>query len=392
MKFIDELNLRGKRVFMRVDFNVPLDAGLNITDDHRIRAALPSMRHVIEAGGRLVLASHLGRPGGKRVAEYSLAPVAARVGDILGRKVGFAPDCIGDVVERMAGELGDGDVMLLENLRFYPGETKNDPEFAAALARLADVYVNDAFAVSHRAHASVVGIPAMVSECGAGFLLKNEVEYFHRALEAPERPLVAILGGAKVSSKLGAVRNILPVVDVLVIVGAMANTFLKANGCDVAGSLVEDDLVPTALELMRKAGETGRKIVLPLDCVVADGLEEDAETGIVRVESVPAGKMILDIGPETVEIVSDVVSEAGTVVWNGPAGAFEIKPFRSGTMEIAHAVGASSALSIIGGGDTDAAVHMAGEAGNISYMSTGGGAFLTLLEGKKLPGFEALEG
>jgi phosphoglycerate kinase len=392
MKFIDELNLRGKRVFMRVDFNVPLDAGLNITDDHRIRAALPSMRHVIEAGGRLVLASHLGRPGGKRVAEYSLAPVAARVGDILGRKVGFAPDCIGDVVERMAGELGDGDVMLLENLRFYPGETKNDPEFAAALARLADVYVNDAFAVSHRAHASVVGIPAMVSECGAGFLLKNEVEYFHRALEAPERPLVAILGGAKVSSKLGAVRNILPVVDVLVIVGAMANTFLKASGCDVAGSLVEDDLVPTALELMRKAEETGRKIVLPLDCVVADGLEEDAETGIVRVESVPEGKMILDIGPETVEIVSDVVSEAGTVVWNGPAGAFEIKPFRSGTMEIAHAVGASSALSIIGGGDTDAAVHMAGEAGNISYMSTGGGAFLTLLEGKKLPGFEALEG
>lgn len=391
MRYIDELDMQRKKVFMRVDFNVPLDADLNITDDHRIRAALPSVRYALDAGARLVLASHLGRPGGQRVDKFSLAPVAAGLSKILEKDVRLAPDCIGAEVERMTEGLKGGEVIILENLRFYAGETENDPAFSAALARLAEVYINDAFAVSHRAHASVVGVPGLVDVCGAGFLLKNEVEYFHKALEAPERPLVAILGGAKVSSKLGAIKNIIPVVDTMIVGGAMANTFLKAAGYDVASSLVEDDLVATAGDLMKQAGDKGIKILLPIDCVVAEALKEDADVDVVRVGSVPAGKMILDVGPETVKIFSDAVLEARTVVWNGPVGAFETAPFRNGTIQLARTVGASSALSIIGGGDTDAAVRMAGEVDNVSYMSTGGGAFLTLLEGKTLPGFQALE-
>lgn len=391
MKFIEELDLKGKRVFIRVDFNVPLDENGLITDDHRIRAALPTIRYAIEAGGRIVVASHMGRPKGKRVEKFSLAPVAKRLGELLSVDVTLAPDCIGEDVEKMSLGLAEGEVLLLENLRFHKGETDNDQDFVKRLATLADVFINDAFAVSHRAHASVVGVPGLLDECGAGFLLKNEVTYFKKALESPQRPLLAILGGAKVSSKLGAIKNIIPLVDFLIIGGAMANTFLKASGNNVAASLVEDDLLEAANDIMKQAVDRGVKLMLPVDCVTATEMSEDAEATVCSVKEVSKGQMIFDIGPETERLFKGAVADAATIVWNGPVGAFELKPFSKGTINLAHAVGASSALSIIGGGDTDAAVHVAGEVDNVSYMSTGGGAFLTLLEGKKLPGFEALD-
>ncbi len=391
IRFIDELDLKARRVIMRVDFNVPLDAECRITDDNRIQAAMPTIRHALENGSRLLICSHLGRPKGKRVEKYSLAPVAARLGEILGFEVPLAPDCIGPETAGMAARVQEGRALMLENLRYHAGETANDPEFASALAGLADVYVNDAFAVSHRAHASVVGVPAVMKECGGGFLMKSEITYFNRAMREPARPMIAILGGAKVSSKLGAIENILPRVDVLIIGGAMANTFLVARGISVGRSLVESELVDVAARLMDDAAERGVKLLLPSDAVVAAEMTEGAATETVDIHSVPEDRMILDIGPATVKAYSEALEGAGTIVWNGPMGAFEIKPFSSGTMELAHAVGRSSALSIIGGGDTDLAIHMAGEKDNVSYMSTGGGAFLSLLEGKTLPGFEALE-
>ncbi|MBW1670687.1 MAG: phosphoglycerate kinase [Deltaproteobacteria bacterium] len=391
IKYIDEIPLKGQRVLMRTDFNTPLDDSGNITDDNRIKAALPSIHHAIEAGARLILCSHLGRPKGQRIEKFSLRPVARRLGELIGQEVYLAPDCIGDEVENHVSSMSDGEVQLLENLRYHQGETKNDPGFVEALAKMADVYINDAFAVSHRAHASVTGVPGIVKDCGAGFLIKQELLYFKKAMEKPARPLVAILGGAKISGKLEAINNILNRVDKLIIGGAMANTFLTAQGIDIGKSLTEKDLVDTAMALIDKARDKGIKFYLPVDCIIAKDLDKNAGTRIVPTQEIPDDWMALDIGPATVNLFSETLYNAKTIVWNGPMGAFEFDPFSHGTMALAHAVGSSQALSIVGGGDTDLAIHRAGEVENISYMSTGGGAFLNLLEGKKLPGITALE-
>ncbi|PXF56784.1 MAG: phosphoglycerate kinase [Deltaproteobacteria bacterium] len=376
---------------MRTDFNIPLDDSGNITDDNRIRAALPGIRHAIEAGARLILCSHLGRPKGQRIEKFSLRPVARRLGELIDREVSLAPDCIGDEVENQVNSMSEGEVLLLENLRYHQGETKNDPGFVEALAKMADIYINDAFAVSHRAHASVTGVPGLVKECAAGLLIKQELLYFKKAMEEPARPLVAILGGAKISGKLEAIKNILNRVDKLIVGGAMANTFLTAQGIDIGKSLTEKELVGTARALIDQAKDKGIKFYLPVDCVIAQDLDTNAETRIVPTQGIPDDWMVLDIGPATSALFSEALSNAETIVWNGPMGAFEFYPFSHGTMALAHAVGSSQALSIVGGGDTDLAVHRAGEVENISYMSTGGGAFLNLLEGKKLPGITALE-
>ncbi len=391
MKYVDEMELSGKRVFLRVDFNVPLDEECNITDDKRIKAGLPTVRYLMDHGAKVIVASHLGRPKGKPVSRYSMRPVAMRLSELLNIQVDFASDCIGEEAEKKADALQPGQVLLLENLRYHDGETANDPDFAMALASLAQAYINDAFAVSHRAHASVVGVPAQLELCGAGFLMKDEISYFEKALEDPERPLLAILGGAKVSTKLAAIENILSKVDSLIIGGAMANTFLKAKGFDMGMSLVEEDLVETAASIMQQAEERGVELLLPVDCVVARELKEGVSAEIVAVDRVPADMMVLDVGPETVELFGRAVDRAATIVWNGPMGAFETKGFEKGTMELAHRVARSSALSITGGGDTNLAILWAGETENITYMSTGGGAFLCLLEGRPLPGLEALK-
>lgn len=391
IKYLDEISLKGQRVLMRTDFNTPLDDSGNITDDNRIRASLPSIRYVREAGARLILCSHLSRPKGQRVEKFSLRPVAKRLGELIEREVPLAPDCIGDEVENQVNSMSDGEVLLLENLRYYQGEEKNDPGFAEALARMADIYINDAFAVSHRAHASVTGVPGLIKECAAGFLIKQELLYFKKAMEEPARPLVAILGGAKISGKLEAINNILKRVDKLIVGGAMANTFLAAQGIGIGKSLTEKELEGTAKALIDKAKDKGIKFYLPVDCVIAQDLDANAETRIVPTQEIPDDWMALDIGPATAGLFSEALYNAKTIVWNGPMGAFELDPFSKGTMALAHAVGSSQALSIVGGGDTDLAIHRAGEAENISYMSTGGGAFLNLLEGKKLPGITALE-
>lgn len=391
IKYIDEIPLKGQRVLMRTDFNVPLDDSGNITDDSRIRAALPSIRYALEAEARLILCSHLGRPKGQRIEKFSLRPVAGRLGELIDREVPLAPDCIGAEVENQVSSMSDGEVLLLENLRYHQGETKNDPGFAKALARMADVYINDAFAVSHRSHASVTGIPGLVKNCAAGFLVKQELLYFKKAVEGPARPLVAILGGVKISSKLGAVKNILDRVDKLIVGGAMANTFLAAQGINIGKSLAEKSLADTAGALIDRARDKGVKLYLPVDCIIARDIDANAETGTVPVQEIPDDWMALDIGPATSSLFSEALYNVKTIVWNGPMGAFELEPFSQGTMALAHAVGSSQAISIVGGGDTGLAVHRAGEAGNISYMSTGGGAFLSLLEGKELPGITALE-
>jgi phosphoglycerate kinase len=392
IKYMDEIALKGRRVLMRVDFNVPLDDSGDITDDNRIRAALPGIRFALGSGARLILCSHLGRPKGERIEKYSLRPAAKRLGELLDRDVPLAPDCIGADVEKAVDRLKDGDILLLENLRFHAGETKNDPDFAKALASLADIYINDAFAVSHRAHASVDGVTRFVKFCVAGFLLKKELAYFKKALEDPVRPLVAILGGAKVSSKLGAIENILEKVDKLIIGGAMANTFLLALGFKIGSSLIEASLVKTAGEIVKHAREKDVRLYLPVDFVIAEEMKKDAVTKIVTAQEIPPGWMALDIGPASARLFREAIDDARTIVWNGPMGAFEFDSFSMGTLALARAVGEGHALSIVGGGDTDAAIHKAKEEGNISYMSTGGGAFLELLEGKKLPGISALEG
>lgn len=391
IKYIDEIPLKGQRVLMRTDFNVPLDDSGNITDDSRIRAALPSIRYALEAEARLILCSHLGRPKGQRIEKFSLRPVAGRLGELIDREVPLAPDCIGAEVENQVSSMSDGEVLLLENLRYHQGETKNDPGFAEALARMADVYINDAFAVSHRSHASVTGIPGLVKNCAAGFLVKQELLYFKKAVEGPARPLAAILGGVKISSKLGAVKNILDRVDKLIVGGAMANTFLAAQGINIGKSLAEKSLADTAGALIDRARDKGVKLYLPVDCIIARDIDANAGTRTVPVQEIPDDWMALDIGPATSSLFSEALYNVKTIVWNGPMGAFELEPFSQGTMALAHAVGSSQAISIVGGGDTGLAVHRAGEAGNISYMSTGGGAFLSLLEGKELPGITALE-
>lgn len=391
MKSVRDLALRGKRVLLRADFNVPMD-GDHIADDIRIRTVLPTIRHIVGERGKLIICSHMGRPKGKAVAEYSLAPVARHLETLLGQRVVMAPDCIGPAVEEIVAKMAEGEIVLLENLRFHKAETDNDPGFSEQLARLADVYVNDAFACSHRAHASVVGVAERLAERGAGFLLQTEMEYFHKSMAEPVRPLVAVVGGAKVSSKLGALENMLGRVDRMVIGGAMANTFLKSMGVDVGGSKVEDDLLETARKFIDAADAKGVKLHLPVDFIVADTFSASAVTKTVTFRDIPPGWMALDIGPASVLLFKEALQDAKTIIWNGPMGAFELDPFARGTMAMCEAVASSHALSIVGGGDSNAAVKKSGEERNISYMSTGGGAFLELMEGKKLPGVAVLEG
>lgn len=390
MKSVKDLQLENRRVLIRVDFNVPMDEQGMITDDTRMREALPTLEYVRKQNGKLIICSHRGRPQGERNSEFSLAPVAAHLEKLLGCSVQMGSDCIGPEVEEQAARLGPGDVLMLENLRFYKEETENDAVFSEKLARLAEVYINDAFAVSHRAHASVAGAAELVSSRGAGFLLQKELDYFHRAMADPVRPLAAIIGGAKVSSKLGALQNMLPRVDKMIIGGAMANTFLKALGCSVGASLVEDDLLETARNLLQQAEAHGVKLFLPVDLVVAESFANDSVAKQVTCLEIPDGWMALDIGPATSIYFQEALADVRTIVWNGPMGAFEMDSFARGTMALCHAVAASHALSITGGGDSNAAVKKAGVAQNIGYMSTGGGAFLQLMEGKTLPGVEVL--
>lgn len=390
MKMIRDLQLAGKRILVRVDMNVPMDEQGVITDDIRIRMVLPTIRYVLEQQGKLILCAHMGRPKGQRVTAFSLAPVAAHLSVLIGREVRLAPDCIGEETEALVAALQPGEVLLLENLRFHKEETDNEPVFAEKLARLADVYINDAFAASHRAHASVAGVPALVAERGAGFLLQTEMDFFRKAMAEPVRPLMAIVGGAKVSSKLGALQNMLDKVDRMIIGGAMANTFLKSQGVEVGASKTEDDLLEEARQLVRMAKEKGVKLYFPVDFVVADRFAADAVVKNVTAQDIPDGWMALDIGPASTICFQEALADVRTIVWNGPMGAFEMDAFARGTMAMCQAIASSHALSVVGGGDSNAALKKSGEDKNISYMSTGGGAFLQLMEGKSLPGVDAL--
>ena len=389
---IQDLDLQGKRVLMRVDFNVPLE-GAHITDDSRIRKALPSIQHVIDSAGKLVLMSHLGRPKGQPVEKFRLAPCAKRLSELLGKEVKMAPDCMGWEVEQMVAKMQPGDVVLLENLRFHPGEEANGPCFAFALTRLGDVYVNDAFGAAHRAHASTEGVTHHLRAAG-GLLIQKEIKYLGGALASPNKPFVTILGGSKVSDKIPVIENLLDKVDAIIIGGGMAYTFLKVQGIAVGGSLVEQDMIDTARELLERADAAGVEILLPVDHVVADKFDPDGfdPSSTVKTcgQGIEEGWIGLDIGPETVKRFAARIAEAGTVVWNGPVGVFEQEPFRKGTLAVAHALAESSATSIVGGGDTASAVDMAGVEDKMSHVSTGGGASLEFLEGKDLPGISAL--
>jgi phosphoglycerate kinase len=374
-----------------VDFNVPLDDNQNITEDTRIRAVLPTINYVLDAGAVVVLASHMGRPKGERKPKYSMAPAAKRLSRFLSKEVKLAPDCIGEEVREMIGAMQPGDVLMLENVRFYEGEEKNDSNFAQALANGCDIYINDAFAVSHRAHASVESITQFFPVAVAGFLMKNEINYFEKAMNNPIRPLVAILGGAKVSGKLEVLENLINKVDKIVIGGGMAFTFIKALGYSIGKSLVDESLIETARRTYEQARQKGVKFYLPVDCVVADRFNPEAETKVTTIQEIPDEWMALDIGPATVALFTETLQNAKTIIWNGPMGVFEMDAFSRGTYAMVSAVANSYALTIVGGGDTDSAVHRAGEFAKISYISTGGGAFLELLEGKKLPGIKVLE-
>jgi phosphoglycerate kinase len=387
---IKDIDVRGKRVFCRVDFNVPLDTAGNVTDDNRITAALPTIRHLVENGARLILASHLGRPKDGPEPKYSLAPAATCLAAHLGRPVGMAPDCVGPEVETLVAALRDGDVLLLENVRFHKGETKNDPALAAQMAKLADLYVNDAFGTAHRAHASTEGVARLLQPAVAGFLLEKELLYLGQALAYPDHPFVAVLGGAKVSDKIAVIENLLEKVDTLIIGGGMAYTFLKAQGRPVGKSLVEEDRLELATMLLAKAEARGVTVMLPRDHVVAREFKADAEHRVCCDADFPDDWMALDIGPETCSAYNRVLREARMVIWNGPMGVFEFDAFATGTMAVARTLAESKARTIIGGGDSVAAVKKAGVESMMTHISTGGGASLEFLEGKELPGVTAL--
>jgi phosphoglycerate kinase len=387
---VRDLDLKGKRIFMRVDFNVPLNDVGEITDDTRIQASLPTIKYIVERGGRLILASHLGRPKGKPNPKMSLKPAATRLAQLLGKPVAFAADCIGPEAEATAKALKDGDVLLLENLRFHPEEEKNDPEFAKKLATLAEVYVDDAFGSAHRAHASTEGITHYLSPCAAGLLMEKELEYLGKAVGHPERPYVAIVGGAKVSDKIELVQNLMKFADTLLIGGAMAYTFLKAQGVEVGLSKVEEDKLDLAHNLLQFAERRSIELRLPQDHIVAEKLDANAAAEVAPTRSIPANRLGVDIGPATRADYAARIAKAKTIVWNGPMGVFEIPQFAEGTLAIARAVADSSAVSVVGGGDSVAAVKKAGVEAKITHISTGGGASLEFLSGITLPGVAAL--
>ena len=396
-KTIDDIEVAGKRVLVRVDFNVPLDEDREITDDTRVRAALPTLWHLLEKGASLVLMSHLGRPKGRHQPAMSLAPVAQLLHNLLGTTVHLAPDCVGDEVEQMARDLKPGQVLLLENLRFHPEEEANDADFARALAGLGDLFVNDAFGTAHRAHASTEGIASHLPDNVSGYLMSKELKYLTGAVANPQRPFIAILGGAKVSGKVEVIENLLDKVDALLIGGGMAYTFYKAMGLEIGDSLLEEASVEVAERILKQAQDNADlELLLPVDCLVADKLAADAKTRTVARDAIPSGWQGVDIGTETVELYKEKVSNAGTVLWNGPLGVFEIEAFSTGTFETARAVEQatweSGAITILGGGDTGAALAKAGvAAGKMSHVSTGGGASLECLAGQILPGVAALD-
>ncbi len=389
-KTIEKVDLKGKRVFIRADFNVPLDENGNITDDTRIRSTLPTINYALDAGAKVILASHLGRPKGKPAPKYSLSPVATRLARLLNKEVAFAKDCVGPDVEHQVQGMRPGDVLLLENLRFHAEEEKNDEAFSRALAAFTDVYVNDAFGTAHRAHASTYGITKHVKYAVAGFLMKKEINYLQKTVANPVRPFVAILGGAKVSGKIGVIENLKNKCDKIIIGGAMAFTFIKARGQEVGASLVESEMIDIAQKTRKSLRESNVKFYLPVDFVVAESMNDGAETKIVTSQEIPKGWVGLDIGPATTRLFTEAIQDAKTIIWNGPMGMFEKDAYSRGTFAIARAVADSYSTTIVGGGDTDVAVHKAGVSDSITFISTGGGASLELLEGKELPGLAAL--
>ncbi len=390
---INDIDTAGKRVLVRVDFNVPLDAAGQITDDTRIRAALPTIEHLLAQGAAVILMSHLGRPQGTPVAEMSLVPVAQALSKLLGREVEMAADCIGDKVTSQAAGLAAGQVLLLENLRFHAAEEQNDESFARALAGVADIYVNDAFGAAHRAHASTEGVTRFIDTAVSGLLMEREVTYLDEALKNPQHPFIAILGGKKISGKIEVIEHLLDKVDVLLIGGGMSYTFFKVMGLQIGNSLLEEDRLDTAKNILAQAEAKGVEFLLPIDCVVADDFAVDAQSQIVARDAMPQGWEGMDIGPETRKLYADKIAGSGTVVWNGPLGVFEMQPFAQGTLQVAEALVAATgagAMSIIGGGDTAAALTQAGLAEGMTHISTGGGASLECMGGRVLPGVEAL--
>ena len=391
IRTIDQIDVSSKKVLIRVDYNVPYDSEMNITDDTRIKATFPTINYCLEHGSKIILISHMGRPKGKNVPEMSLKPVAARLSQLLNKKVEFVDIPIGSQLKEKVDLMKEGDIFLLENIRFYPGEETNDDQFAQDLASLADIFVNDAFAAAHNAHTSNDAVTHHIANCAAGFLLKDEIEYFKKAMTEAVHPLCVIIGGAKISSKLDALNNIINRVDYLIIGGGMAFTFIKALGHNVGKSILEEDLVDTAAQIIESAKKNNVELLLPVDILVVNEFNNDSPSSVVKIDSIGNDDIGVDIGPETINIFTEKIKNSKTVIWNGPMGAFEMINFSKGTNAIADALANNDCLSIVGGGDSVTAVHQAGVEDKISYLSTGGGAFLKLLEGKILPAIAALD-